>query len=301
MLKRFIVLIAIIFLPSNLTAEKPLIVTVQSVAIQPYDDVYQGVSSICHAQNKRFILSELPREKLAEQINENHPNLVLTIGFDALEAVKTRQGLPIIYSMILCSDAAELNRPKLTGVCMQVSVELQLQKMKFVFPGRKRIGLLFDPEASTSTVLEAQGLAPKLGLELLATAVKSPRDIVTALAKMKGKAEVIWMLPDITVARPRLMEVFTLFSFENKIPLVTYSEKYLEMGATMAIGLDELDIGRQVGDMANRFLSGSDVSSLPPVGARSSVITLNKNVFDKFGLELPKASGEMDGFRTWSH
>lgn len=89
------------------------------------------------------------------------------------------------------------------------------------------------------------------------------------------------------------MELFTLFSFENRIPLVIYSDKYLEKGAFMSIGVDLFDMGRQAGDMANAILAGSDWASLPPREASAAVITINKVIADRFAIEIDEAMTDM--------
>ena len=142
-------------------------------------------------------------------------------------------------------------------------------------------------------VQDAREASRRMGIELLAEAVETPRDIPAALLKIKGRAEVIWMLPDVTVSMPRTLELFTLFSFENRIPLVTYSDKYLEKGAFMSIGVDLFDMGRQAGDMANAILAGSDLSSLPPREASAAVITINKIIADKFAIEIDEAMADV--------
>ena len=161
-----------------------------------------------------------------------------------------------------------------------------------VLPKVTQIGLLFDPRQSSKMVEDARAASRWMGIKLLAEAVETPRDISAALLKIKDRAEVIWMLPDITVSMPRAMELFTLFSFENRIPLVTYSSKYLEKGALMSIEVNPFDMGRQAGDMANAILAGRDWTSLPPGEASAAVITINKIIADRFAIEIDEAMAD---------
>ena len=299
MVKQLLVIVATILAFSSIISAKSLTISVQSTAIQPYEEVVRGFNSVCIGRNKPFVLSALTSESLAKKIENTAPDLVLTVGLDALDAVKSIQHLPIIYSMVLCSDAFALSQNNITGVCMQVPAEIQLQRMLAVLPKIKHIGILFDPTESEKIVTAALGLSQPFGVKFFATAVQTPHHISTALEKMRGHVDVIWMLPDLTLKFPQSMELFALFSFENAVPLVTYSDKYLELGAFMSIGLDAFDMGRQAGEMANRILSGSDIPDIPPMEARTPVVTINKTIAEKLGVEFAETISGMDNVKIW--
>ena len=96
-----------------------------------------------------------------------------------------------------------------------------------------------------------------------------------SIQDMKGKIDVFWMLPDLTVITPETIEFMLLFSLENKIPVFAFSEKYVELGAFMSIGVDAFDIGIQAGEMAEKILSGGDLTNARHVDARKAVISIN--------------------------
>ncbi|MFZ2948374.1 MAG: ABC transporter substrate binding protein, partial [Desulfuromonadaceae bacterium] len=83
--------------------------------------------------------------------------------------------------------------------------------------------------------------------------------------------DLFWMLPDITVITPETAEAILLFSLENNIPILTFSEKYLERGAMLSIGIDPFDIGRQAGEMAQTLFSSGE--SARHVEARKALVT----------------------------
>jgi ABC-type uncharacterized transport system substrate-binding protein len=288
MIKHFFILIATFFVLSSFVSAKPLVVMVQSTFIQPYDEAVRGFKSTWRGENKNFVLSEHPSLNLTDNIKKEVPDLLLAVGLGALEVVKALPDIPIIYSMVLSSDVAALSSNNITGVCMQVPAKIQLQKISLGLPNLKRIGVLYDPNESENVVKEALKLSPQFGVTLLAKPVQTPREISSALMQMRGQVEVIWMLPDLTVRHPPSMELFTLFSFENGVPLVTYSEKYLEMGAFMSIGVDAFDMGRQAGEIANRIIFEGGVVESQFAEARSPIVTINKTIADKFGIEINK-------------
>ena len=103
---------------------------------------------------------------------------------------------------------------------------------------------------------------------------------------MKEKIDVFWMLPDITVITPETVEFLLLFSFKNRIPLLAFSEKYLELGAFMSTGIDPFDMGAQAGEMANKILSGRQIKNVHQVLARKVVVSTNLMIAGKLGINL---------------
>ena len=66
-------------------------------------------------------------------------------------------------------------------------------------PRLRTIGVLYDPEKTGTLITEARGVAQSLGLQLLATAVRSQKINPAALRSMLGQIDALWMVPDDTV------------------------------------------------------------------------------------------------------
>ncbi len=103
---------------------------------------------------------------------------------------------------------------------------------------------------------------------------------------MKGEINAYWMLPDLTVVTPETVELLFLFSIENRIPVITFSNKYLEMGALMSFDIDTRDIGKQAGETANNILSGMDVKNMKMTDARKINININRKTAKKLGITM---------------
>jgi putative ABC transport system substrate-binding protein len=86
------------------------------------------------------------------------------------------------------------------------------------------------------------------------------------------------------------LEYLLLFSFENRVPILSFSDKYIEMGSLLALNIDAGDIGRQAGEMANMVLDGSDVAAVPAAPPRKSLISLNLKVAEKMGIKIDRKS-----------
>ena len=103
---------------------------------------------------------------------------------------------------------------------------------------------------------------------------------------MKGKIDAFWMLPDITVICPETVEFILLFSIENKIPIFSFSEKYVEMGALMSLSINPVDLGKQAGQIAEKILAGNYVMNIYGVEPEDIVISINVKVAKKFKINI---------------
>lgn len=94
------------------------------------------------------------------------------------------------------------------------------------------------------------------------------------------------MLPDLTVITPETVEFPLLFSLENKIPILTFSDKYVESGAFMSVNIDPFDIGRQAGEMAAAVSRSRGIKQARRVEARKGTISINMTVARKLGIDI---------------
>ncbi len=279
------VLIFFILCPGLARAGQEVVV-VQSSRVQPYEEAIKGFTSVCDARIKRLIISELKNKDVAGEINKINPDLVLAIGMDALSRVKRIKDIPVIYLMVLNPRSILSGEKNITGVSMNISQEKQLRGLLDVMPETKTVGLLYDRDRTGHLAEKARDAAGKLGVKLVAKEVRGARSVPQLIRDMKGKIDVFWMLPDVTVLTPETVEFLLLFSLEYKIPVLAFSEKYTELGALMSIGIDAFDIGSQAGEMAEKILSGKDVANVPQADARKVIISINLKVARKLGISV---------------
>ncbi|RQW87115.1 MAG: ABC transporter substrate-binding protein [Geobacter sp.] len=262
------------------------ILVVQNHNIKPYGDALSGFKSLISNKFSGINFTFRNSSGTAEYLVERKPDLVLAIGMDALQKVKNYSDVPIVYLMVLNPSAIVNEERNITGVSMIISPEKQLAAIHRVLPSARRIGLLFDPKKSAVFVKRAQIVSKESKIDLLAKEVNHSRFVPTALTSMKGAIDAFWMIPDTTVLTPDTIELLMLYSLENKIPVCTFSTKYLEVGALMSLDIDAFEMGRQAGGLAVKILSGKTVSEIPPVEADSAKLVINQSVARKLKVPL---------------
>lgn len=264
------------------------VVAVQSFNIKPYGEALKGFNSVCDCQIKQFVLSEMEGTDVAKAIREAKPDIILAIGTDSLIRVKKIKDIPIVYLMVPNPQNVISEEENITGVSMNIPPHNQLATLKDVLPRIKRVGLLYNPERTGFFVKKAQLAANSMGIELLAKEVHSPKDVPALVNNMKGEINAFWMLPDTTVITPETAEFLLLFSLENKIPVLTFSDKYVEMGALLSIEVDAFDSGKQAGEMAHKILSGTNIKKVPETDPRKAVLSINLKIAKKLGITISK-------------
>jgi putative ABC transport system substrate-binding protein len=278
-------LLALLLLYGGSEASSQEILVVQSHNIKPYADAFSGFKSLVSNRFSGVNFTSRNSNDAVEFLSGRKPDLVLAIGMDALQKVKVFSTVPIVYLMVLNPSVSVSESRNVTGVSMTLSPEKQLAAIHRVLPLARRIGLLYDPKKSGSFVKRAQNASKEFKIDLLAREVNHSRFVPTALDSMKGAIDALWMIPDTTVVTPDTSELMMLFSLENKIPVCTFSTKYLEVGALMSLDINASDMGRQAGELAVKILSGKRVAEILPVEADSANLVINEPIARK--LKVP--------------
>jgi putative ABC transport system substrate-binding protein len=223
---------------------------------------------------------------IVRTVREERPDLILAIGADALERVKRIRDVPILYLMVLNPEKITGVGKNVSGVSMNFAPERYLGEMEKLNIPNLRVGILYDPAKNGPEMRRIQQTARAMGIEIAAKEVGNPKEVPGQLARMKGSFNVYWMLPDSTVVTPESVEFLLLFTQQNRIPVVTFARKYLEMGALFSLDIDSFDLGKQAGEMANKVLSRNDAAEPPKADARKALIRINHKVAKKLGINV---------------
>jgi putative ABC transport system substrate-binding protein len=262
------------------------VLVVQKYRAKPYADVVRGFESVAPGKTSVLVLEELYGEDLLREIRRRSPDLILALGADALSKVRKIGTIPIIYCMVLNPDPLLENGDNITGISMYVSPEIQLAALRKTLPDLKKIGAVYNPAKSGSFLEKARSAAHKMGIRLVTVKVEQAKDFPRALENLPRDLDAYWMLPDSTITTSETVEALILFSIRTNIPVLTFSDKYLRMGAFMSIELDTFDLGKQAGEMAEKIRSGTAAKDIPRTYANHATVTINHSVAGKFGIPL---------------
>lgn len=265
-------------------AQKVLVL--QSLRVAPYEEAVKGVRSVVTGNVKKLVLSDLDGIDVAKSVRDERPDVIVAIGTEAMNRVKRIKDTAIVHLMVFDPQGTLTEGANITGIGMHVAPERQLLSAQKVMPRLKSVGTLYNPSRSGALFRKAQATARSAGINLVAREVRSSRDVMHLAEGMKHEIDAFLMLPDATVLTPDTVEYLLLFSLNNRIPIITFSDKYVEMGALMALDVDPYDLGRQAGEMVRKIQSGTSPESIPRSDPRSAAITINSKIARKLGLSL---------------
>ena len=262
------------------------VLVVQSFNIKPYEEALAGFQSVCDAEITKVVLSDQEKINLSQIIQFNKPKLILAVGIDALIKTKDIEDIPIIYMMVLNPHAIPFGEKNISGISMTLSPEKQVTTLLEVLPAVKRIGTLYNPDRTGNFIKGAVNAANNIGISLVTEKVQSTKEVPVALKNIQKKIDAFWMIPDITVYSPETIDFLFLFLLENQKPIISFSEKYVELGALMSISVDPFDIGNQAGEMAKAILSNEGKRDVKRIDARKAVIEINLKIAKKLGITI---------------
>ncbi|MFC1495238.1 ABC transporter substrate-binding protein [Thermodesulfobacteriota bacterium] len=286
MVKKVLLIILLFITFPELSLADGEILVVQSIRVSPYEDALHGFLSVSNPETKRLILSELKTSDLTREIENTIPSLIVAIGHDALESVKEIRDTPVIYLMVLSPQFILTHDDNFYGVSMNISPERQLEIFLKVIPDLNNIGLIYNPRNTDELAKKAVETAEKNGIRLITWEASRASDVPNMIKEMAGKIKAFWMLPDTTLMTPETIDLLLITSMERNIPIFTFSDKYVEIGALMSVAVDPYDMGRQGGELAQKLISGDIEGDGKRIFADKEVITLNVKIAQKLGINL---------------
>jgi putative ABC transport system substrate-binding protein len=250
-----------------------------------------GPKCITYAEVKEYVLTEEPtRASLRREILAGQPDLLVAIGTNALTFLRGTD-IPIVYLMVPYPAGIINNRTNITGINLQISPARQLAVLLAAVPDLKNFGMIYDPRRSGPMLKEIEAAAREKNITLIAKQARKSSAVQVLLTEMTGRIDCFWMLPDLTVVTPQTVELILLFSLESRIPIFSFSTKYLTRGAAFAVTFDTYDLGRNAAVMVMKILAGRAIETMPPIEPQTIRLQINRPVVTTLGIPMSNNQG----------
>jgi putative ABC transport system substrate-binding protein len=216
-----------------------------------------------------------PPEVLEKLIKDESPDLIYSIGSQAYQlATQFGGSKPVLFSSVINWQRFE-KRDNSYGVANELSLSQELSLLRFVLPGLQRIGVIYDPQFSTERITEARNQARDLGLTLVEQTVDGDTPLANNLDTLLDKIDVLWLIadPGVLADRATVKNIFQA-STRHKKPVYTYSDAFMNYGASLVVAADTPTMGRQAANMAQAILLREPLKEAVQTPAGSH-ITLN--------------------------
>jgi ABC-type uncharacterized transport system substrate-binding protein len=216
----------------------------------------------------------------------------------ALAAKAATTTIPLVFSVtddpVELGLVASLARPggNATGVTFLLAVlgPKQLGLLRELVPAAKRIGLLVNPNNTTSTAQTSDvvAAASSLGATIDVVRASDSREIEAAFAMLvRDRAEALLVGTD-PFFYSRRVQLATLAA-RHAIPTIYPVRENVEVGGLMSYGTSLSEVYRQVGAYTVRILKGAKPADLPVVRSTKFELVINLPTARALGIEVPPA------------
>jgi len=226
-------------------------------------------------------------ETVAEFIKSEKPSVLICLGILAANAViQAEKKIPVIFAMVINYQRyPELRQKNVTGISMEIPPATLFVQFRMLMPEIKAIGVPYNPEVSSEIFNDALAVSSKMDIQVIPCSVTNPSDLKEVLMKNEKKISGLWMLADTKLYNRETdaFEVLTSFSASRKIPILAFSEAFLNKGAFFSVSIDYRSLGSQIALISRQLVQDkADPSEIPVSPPLGTFTVINKNVAKLF-------------------
>lgn len=234
--------------------------------------------------------------QIAKQFAADNPDAIIAIATPSAQAVVSATNtIPVVFSAVTEPVEAKLvskldgSGTNVTGASDVLPLEPQVALIKELLPAVKNIGFVYSPGEvnSTVTLKNLKQIAEAQGITIVEAPAQKSSDIAMAAQSLVGKVDVIYTSTDNNVINA--YEALTQVAKEAKIPLVSSDPSVIERGASVALGVNYADLGRETGKITARILKGEKAGDIPVYAAQTLDLLVSKKYAAEQGIAVPQS------------
>ena len=287
-LKPIYALLLLLLLPGSLTADHSKILLINSDAsVEKYEVAQMEFISAVAYPIKDINLGEKEwkLQEIEDLLFDEYPDLIYCIGTKAyVVANRFLSEKNIVFSSIINWKRLPVNK-RMFGVSNELPPEMEIMLFRYMFPGLRKIGVLYSEKYNGQWVNQASTQAKEMGVEIIGRAVEESKQTVSVLKQFMPDIDALWLISDPVILSDKkvLMQLFTECDAKKK-PVFSYQEAFAKQGAVIIVSVDNATIGRQAAKITTDVLSGEKMTEKVQFPAGSQII-MNLNKVKEYGLE----------------
>ncbi|MDZ7637230.1 MAG: ABC transporter substrate binding protein [Bryobacterales bacterium] len=253
--------VALLAYPVALSFAAPQKAAVTVVTHQDVEAYGQTLNGIRQQMPDVAVMDAGNVEGMRTAFAKGPPALAIAIGSgaaSALEGIAPGQ-LALIKSVVLDNDPSGGGVRFKTTVTIDVPADLLLAKVAQYFPSLRRVGLIRGPMQNDAYIRAFEQAAKRRGMTLEVVLCEHPRDLVEAFLKLRARADLVWCPPNPQLYNSATLKPLLVASFTNRLPILGYSEQFVQAGALFGGSPDYFEVGRQTAAVAARVLRNEAV------------------------------------------
>lgn len=231
----------------------------------------EDINVTYHYENAKG--NESYAKQIADAFKEKKPDLLVTIGTTATEAIKKNfDKTPIVFLAVSNAerlgycDAEGNPKSNLTGVIDSQLFEEQLDFIQKNYTDVKRLGIIYTSGNSLSEFFidYFKFYATSYGIDIYTVAINKSDDVNAALKNLLPKVDAITLIPD-NIVDSKAKEVADAAKAANK-EVFGMGTTHKSAGAEVAVERDYRLVGEKAAELAKEILvDGKKVSDVKTV------------------------------------
>lgn len=237
----------------------------------------------------QFDLAEADRAAaLAGRLRqENALVAVVALGPKAVRpALQLAAGKAVVVALVSRATVEDGAYPAdhVVAIILDQPVERLLNFAQLALPGARQVGVLAGP-ATQRSLRQLERNASERHLALVTEAIGNPDELVTAAERLTPRIRLLLAIPDPLVHSRNTILPLLLATYRAGVPVLAYSESYLQAGAALALYSTPVQIAQQVGEVALQILDGKHPAGI--LAPKYYTVGINATVVRSLGLSLP--------------
>jgi len=231
---------------------------------------------------------------IADNFVSQNKDLILAIATASAQSAKnSTTEIPILFTAVTDPVKSglleDMDSPSenITGTSDMSPIKKELELGQTFFPNAKNIGIMFNTSEVNSQIQVdiAKEVANELSVNIIEIPITNTSEIEAALSSKAKKIDYLFLPSDNLVASSSPM--IAKIASDNNIPIIAVEESMVKAGALACEGIDYFRLGQQTGQMAVNIIEGKDVSEIPASILKETKLTINEDVAEKLGIEIP--------------
>ncbi len=234
--------------------------------------------------------------QIAKQFVADNPDVIIAIATPSAQAVvSSTNTIPVVFSAVTEPVEAKLvskldgSGTNVTGASDVLPLEPQVALIKELLPNVKNIGFVYSPGEvnSTVTLKNLKAITAPQGINIVEAPAQKSSDIAMSAQSLVGKVDVIYTSTDNNVINA--YEALTKVAKESKIPLVSSDPSVIERGASVALGVNYHELGKETGKITARILKGEKPGDIAVYSAKELDLMVSEKNASEQGLTIPQS------------
>jgi len=282
------------------------------VVVRQQDDknskrLIRGIKSTFKRSNQNAVIDIITistlsngNRSLFDSLRLLNPSIIVPLGSHITTLISDSiHDAPLVFGAVIQPESSGFIKSKehpggnITGASLDISPALQFKYFKQIYPNLHKLGIIYSDETAR-IIPHAKVVAKAAGIELYALKVEqragraNGRAVKKALDSLLQVVDGLWSLADPAIFSRVSTKLLVRQTIANKVPFMGFSSTVVASGALFALDFDYKDIGRQVGELCERVLSGESPGALPVTSPDIVWFHYNEITSSRIAVSIPE-------------